>query len=178
MITLAGPAVNVAIAFVLGAALWVAGNWEPWASASPGMDFAESLMGVNILLAIFNMIPAFPMDGGRVLRSLLSAPLGRLRATEIAVSVGKVAAVLIPIGMFFLTGSANFMLVLLAAFVFWAGGAELAQVRAEESRRLVGAGAGVWTAPAGYRWVHRGEGAWQLAPIILPSHGAEAHRWI
>src|SRR5262249_53651516 len=100
-IALAGPAVNVAIAAVL-LPLVVAGHlFAPllplgvegsFADAvwSTGVDFLAYLLGANIVLVLFNMLPTFPMDGGRVLRALLAMRMGTVRATTVAVGVGRV----------------------------------------------------------------------------------------
>jgi Zn-dependent protease len=141
LIALAGPAVNAVLAvlltfvgfFVLGVQL-LSGellNGEVLVQ-SPLVSFLIGLWIANVLLAVFNLIPAFPMDGGRVLRALLSWPLGHLRATEVAVGIGAVMAVLIGISTVW-TG--NPMLILLAAFVFFAGQQELLAVRAREANR-------------------------------------------
>ena len=90
LVAIAGPLVNVAIAFGLvglaGAHLH-AGDLAAVDSAS--VSLVDRLAIVNLFLALFNMIPAFPMDGGRVLRALLATRLGFVRATEIAASIGQ-----------------------------------------------------------------------------------------
>ena len=124
-------------------------------------------MIVNLVLGLFNLIPAFPMDGGRVFGALLSGWLGRAQATSIAASVGRVLAVAFGLSVFW-TG--NLMHVALAAFIFFAARAEEMQVLQEERRRRYAAPEpeGVWVAPPGYRWVQQGNGVWQLAPIVVP----------
>jgi hypothetical protein len=104
------------------------------------------------------------MDGGRVLRALLTIRLARAQATRIASKVGQVLAVLL-----FLLGyfTSNPVLPFLAVFIFFAARSEEAHVVYEEQSRAVAQGAaaqGMWMAPPGYRWVHRGNGLWQLAP--------------
>ena len=120
------------------------------------------------------MVPAFPMDGGRILRALLSMRLGRVRATEIAAGVGQ--AIAIVFGVFCIVSGASWQLMALAVFVYFIAGAELAQVRQEEARRDGSMEGGVWTAPPGYRWVARGKGVWQLAPIHVQASSSWDHR--
>jgi Zn-dependent protease len=175
-IALAGPAVNVAIA----GALWLLGFVSGGALLSgAGLGFLLSeLLAINVILAVFNMLPAFPMDGGRVLRAVLSGWMGRARATSIAARIGRVMAVLLGTVGFIYTE--NFMLIPLAIFVFMVSRAEEAQVLAEESRRAYGLdGRGVWVAPPGYRWVDMGNGSWQLAPIVVgvANPGRDAWQW-
>jgi Zn-dependent protease len=128
-IAVAGPAVNCAIAAVLALLLMLVGKPLAWTDFMPGTepgDFVEAVMKVNVGLVLFNLLPAFPMDGGRVLRAMLAHPLGRLRATEIAASLGVVmAAVFLIVGLF----SAAPFLMLVAVFVYFAGQQELAVVR-------------------------------------------------
>jgi Zn-dependent protease len=130
-IALAGPAVNVAIAGALFAGAFLAGP----SSLAPVGDvirgpFLSGLMWVNVALAAFNLLPAFPMDGGRVLRAFLAMQMPYVNATTIAARVGQGVAVLL--GMLgLLTGG---MLVLVAVFVFLAAQAELTMVRIRESR--------------------------------------------
>jgi Zn-dependent protease len=165
MIALAGPAVNFAIVAILMGLL---------AIGLPGPDsllsgFFESLVLMNLVLGLFNLIPAFPMDGGRVLRALLSGWLGRVQATTVAATIGRVLAVLF--GLYSLPHFfTNPLPVFLAAFIYVIAGNEEASVVAEERRRAyeqAGGDQAIWTAPAGYRWVRRGDGVWQLAPIIF-----------
>lgn len=79
------------------------------------------LLGANISLGLFNLLPAFPMDGGRVLRGLLGLYLNHLRATQIAIHVGRAFAVVLG---FFGILSTNWILVLIAAFIFISAGQE------------------------------------------------------
>src|SRR5262249_45743808 len=93
LVAIAGPLVNVAIAIALVA---IAGaKLDPRELAtidSVHASLIDRLASVNLFLAAFNMIPAFPMDGGRVLRALLATRLGHLRATEIAAATGQLVA--------------------------------------------------------------------------------------
>jgi Zn-dependent protease len=105
----------------------------PGAWDSLAWQFGGMLWLLNVIMVVFNMIPAFPMDGGRVLRALLAASMDRLRATRIAVAVGTGFAILFGLaGMFVL---ANPWLLLIALFVILAGHQELAALEYEERRR-------------------------------------------
>jgi Zn-dependent protease/predicted transcriptional regulator len=120
LVAIAGPAVNVVIAAVLFAWLLVSGDWQPVDDLSVARgSFAERLMVVNGGLAIFNLLPAFPMDGGRILRALLATRLPHARATQIAATVGQGMAILF--GFLGLLG--NPMLLFIALFV-WIGAAQ------------------------------------------------------
>jgi len=126
LIALAGPAVNVAIAVLLVVLLVFTGVAELALGTSLAhSSFAAQLLAINVGLVLFNMLPAFPMDGGRVLRALLSRRHGHLRATEIASSVGRAMALLIGLAGLWV----NPMLVLIAVFVWFGAGQELAYAR-------------------------------------------------
>ena len=180
LIALAGPAVNVAIAATLGLLIAAGSVLDPGLlPAVGGLNFLASLLGINLWLALFNLLPAFPMDGGRVLRALLSLRMGRGRATEVAATLGQVLAVAMPLVLMAVGWFSPFHLIL-AGFIYMAAGSELAQVRAEERDRRGPDDRddrGVWFAPAGYRWVNRGPGVWQLAPIPIPVDPYRAPRW-
>jgi stage IV sporulation protein FB len=121
LIAVAGPAVNVVIALAL--VLLAGARLDPGALGSvdnASISMIDRLAIVNLFLAVFNMIPAFPMDGGRVLRALLAIRMGHLRATEVAAAVGQVVAFLLGfIGLFY-----NPMLIFIAVFVYLAASAE------------------------------------------------------
>ena len=138
-IAVAGPLVNVAIAVVLFFVGGIAVNL----GALEGRSILETPAGppsfavlwgwlftANVALALFNMIPAFPMDGGRVLRAALAMKMGFSRATRIATAVGQ--AIAFAFGILGVL-SGNFLLVLVAFFVFMGAGQE----RAEEQARHV-----------------------------------------
>jgi Zn-dependent protease len=132
-IAVAGPAVNVAIAgllFILVAFLGLplGSHGEP--SVDLESSYLFTLAVINLGLVVFNMVPAFPMDGGRVLRAMLVPILGRLRATETAANIGALFAVLL-----LLAGIWNPLLILVGAFVFLAGRHELWAVRQQEYAR-------------------------------------------
>ncbi len=128
VIALAGPAVNVAIAGALWLAALVHGNVTWSLSFAPVVgSFLGQLLSVNLCLAVFNLLPAFPMDGGRVLRALLASCMSYERATQIAAGVGQALAVCLAVIGFF--GSAN--LVLIGLFIFLAARGEAHAVAAQ-----------------------------------------------
>jgi len=115
-IAIGGPAVNVAIAAVLGAVLLVVdGSFSPDVLRAPGSHTLASLLWINLALAGFNLLPAFPMDGGRVLRALLALRQDYTRATQTAANVGQIMAILF--GLFGLI-SFNPILLFIALFVY------------------------------------------------------------
>ena len=135
LVAIAGPAVNVVIAAILLPIVFVWGSLqEASLEAFVGGSMLVHLLAINIMLVVFNMIPAFPMDGGRIFRSLLASQLSYLRATKIAVNVGRVVAV--GMGIYGLS-SPPYMLCLIGVFVFFAGRAELRGI--EIDSRLCGA---------------------------------------
>ena len=169
LIALAGPAVNVVIVIVLLAfRLLFVGEVDAGWGVSPLDYYSLTLIQINTVLALFNMIPAFPMDGGRVLRALLSGWLGRVRATMVAAGIGRGLALMF--GVYCLV-TGNWMQVILALFIYAMAGMELTRVLVEERQRdEAGTDHGIATAPPGFRWVSRGDGVWQLAPISGPIH--------
>jgi Zn-dependent protease/CBS domain-containing protein len=136
VIAAAGPLVTAAIAAALLAQLaWRGSLGEAVpteGTAFPFGNFVGTLAMVNVTLLLFNLLPAFPMDGGRMLRALLATRLGHARATKIAATIGQsLAIVMALVGLF-----SSPMLVLIALFV-WIGAAAEA---AESERRTALAG--------------------------------------
>jgi Zn-dependent protease/CBS domain-containing protein len=128
IIAIAGPAVNVIIA----AGAWTAGGVFAYPPTLEG-GLSSALVSINVLLLLFNLLPAFPMDGGRVLRALLAARLSYARATQIAATIGQ--------GFAFAFGFIGLMwnpfLIFIALFVYIGASQEaaLAQLR-DVSRRF------------------------------------------
>ncbi len=126
LIAVAGPAVTLLIAAVLYVGILLSGG----SPAVPGENLANipyftQLLWANVVLLGFNLIPAFPMDGGRVLRAILASRLGLVRGTRVAASVGQVLAIVG--GLYGLNGGPP-MLVLIAFFVFLGASAEASAV--------------------------------------------------
>ena len=128
LLALAGPAVSLILA---AASRWAAGGvyhqWH-WLRAS---QVLANIAWINLALALFNLLPSFPMDGGRVLRALLTPWLGRLGATRLAARIGQGLALIF--GVVGAYPPFNLALVAIAFFVYAAAGAEYRQVLREES---------------------------------------------
>lgn len=135
-VALAGPAVNVVIAAVLYVLVGPRIELSELAElqqARSGLDaLLVQLMSANVALVIFNLIPAFPMDGGRVLRALLATQMGHTQATRIAAGIGQGFAVIL--GFMGLLGG-NAVLILVAVFVFLAAAGESGYVQARDIAR-------------------------------------------
>jgi len=132
-----GPAVNLVIALGLWLWLTVSNVLVPVVQLSlTGGPFLERLMAVNIMLSVFNLLPAFPMDGGRVLRAVLAMRMDRNQATRVAASVGQGLALWLGfMGLFY-----NPFLIFIALFV-WIGAAAEAgseQIKSTLSGMAVG----------------------------------------
>jgi len=162
IIAVAGPAVNVCIAMVLSIGLMIALSMQPLEFLSdayqgisgasgnvesqvtePAVDtimaptllgFVISLLVINVFLVLFNMIPAFPMDGGRVLRSILAMGLPYGDATRWAQRIGVVCAALM-IAFAVSTTPPQFVMLAIAAFIVYAGHMETRQVETTERLR-------------------------------------------
>lgn len=123
-VALAGPAVNVVIAAGIGIWLYVTRGGLSLAGIDMATgSFAERILLVNISLVAFNMLPAFPMDGGRVLRALLARRMEYARATQIAATLGQGMALLFGVVGFFY----NPILMFVALFV-WIGATQEASM--------------------------------------------------
>lgn len=125
-VALAGPAVNVVIALSLFAYLYFSNQMEAFGQLSlTGGSFIARIASVNVFLVLFNLLPAFPMDGGRVLRSLLATRMEYSDATAIAARIGQFLAIVFAfVGLFL-----NPMLLFIALFVWIGAGQESEMAR-------------------------------------------------
>lgn len=130
VVALAGPAVNVVIAFGLYVVLGKFFDLGDLASVEDQRgNLLTKLLAVNVMLVVFNLIPAFPMDGGRILRALLATRIKHARATRIAAGIGQAVAILL--GILGLLG--NPVLLFIAVFVFFGAQQEAAYATLKES---------------------------------------------
>ena len=131
LIVAAGPLVNFLIA---AACLTLLGHWPP------GLDYADPstlhwrdllafLFYANVLLGLFNLLPAFPMDGGRLLRATLAYHYDYLRATWLAMMIGRVVAAF---GILYALYAHHYLLAVLFAFILFLGNLEYTQLRREQ----------------------------------------------
>jgi len=125
-ISIAGPAVNVIVGLVIMAVLGFRSAWVPLEELLPGTNTLRWLMVANFTLAGFNLIPAFPMDGGRIVRAQLARRLNMVRATEIAASIGQGFAILMGLAAIFM---GHFILMFIAFFIFVSAGQEVVAQR-------------------------------------------------
>lgn len=149
LVAVAGPAVNVVIAVMLGTGLVFSGllsevsgpgNVQAMldsASATSLFGFVWAVLALNVGLVLFNMVPAFPMDGGRVFRSLLAMVFEYRRATWIAARVGVACAILMAVLAYYFVHP---VVLLISFFIAWAGVMEARQVDVAESVRGITVG--------------------------------------
>jgi Zn-dependent protease/CBS domain-containing protein len=130
-VALAGPAVNAVIALVLIVVLGLRFDPEQVSVAALQSTFLAQVAIANVVLLVFNLIPAFPMDGGRVLRALLAMWLGYTRGTKVAARIGQALAVVFAILGFM----GNPLLVLVALFIFLGAAGEAGYVEVREATR-------------------------------------------
>lgn len=129
LIAVAGPAVSLLLFLSFGA---VALFFHLLRLMTPALLFGM-LSGINLMLALFNLLPSFPMDGGRIFRAWMTPRVGRLEATRRAAIMGRVMAVLFGLIGFF---QGNIFLMGIAVFIYVAAGAEYRMVAAREAYRL------------------------------------------
>jgi stage IV sporulation protein FB len=127
VVAIAGPLVNVVIAAVLFP--FVQAELNPAVLERFGHSLLTQLFAANIMLILFNLIPAFPMDGGRVLRALLAMKMDYGRATNLAASIGQTLAIFAGLYALFGADKPQPMLVLVAIFVFFGAQNEAAMAQ-------------------------------------------------
>jgi predicted transcriptional regulator len=132
-VAIAGPLVNVAIALVLYPVIYFGYGGDAISQEMFEKNLLVRLLGANVMLFLFNLIPAFPMDGGRVLRALLSFRLPYEKSTLIAARIGQTLAIL---GAFFGLYSGLIVLIFISVFVFLGAEAELRFVLARKLRQI------------------------------------------
>lgn len=126
LIAIAGPLVSL----LLFAMLTIIGHICRKAGLGNLAALANTLGGVNLILGIFNLLPSFPMDGGRVFRALLTPRVGKVRATQLATTTGRIIAVIFGfIGLLTLPYGLN--LIVIGIFIYIAAGAEYRAVQYE-----------------------------------------------
>jgi Zn-dependent protease/CBS domain-containing protein len=129
IVALAGPAVNVVIALALFVVVGFRGVTDTNIAAAP--DMLRQLMVINVWLVLFNLLPAFPMDGGRVVRALLATRLNYARATQIAATIGQACAFIFGfVGLF-----GNPMLIFIALFIYIGASQEAAVAQMRDVSR-------------------------------------------
>ena len=193
-VAIAGPLVNVAIALLLGLGSylflsadnwsffkWIFGEQFSWASSVDTEEVIEDLdinpndvifylpllVAANIWLVLFNLLPAFPMDGGRIFRALLAMKIGRVKATQIAAWLGQAVAVgFIFWGFYY----GPITMALIGFFVFTTARSENAMVRLEDFMKR-------YTAKDLIRseYTKLSENDWMQTPIELLKKGLERH---
>lgn len=134
VVAICGPLVNVAIAGAIWLLLGIQTSVHASYDFSKTGHFFEKLMLWNWLMVVFNLIPAFPMDGGRILRSVLAMFFDYGKATRVAAALGQGIAMLVAIYML-LSATFHPMLLLVAFFIFMAAGQEAAAVTQQEATR-------------------------------------------
>jgi Zn-dependent protease len=134
LITIAGPAVNFVLAALMLPFAWRGFFTSEDIPANSLTDLIVTLWSWNLVMGLFNLLPVFPMDGGRILRALLAIKLPYLRATWWAVTVGKILALCFAaLAAFYFHNPVSCVLFL---FIFWAGEAEYKMTLRREQEAL------------------------------------------
>lgn len=127
-VSVAGPLSNIVIGLVIMLFLLVTDNLNissTYFQSITGKNFFIVLMFANLMLAVFNLLPAFPMDGGRIFRSLMAMYFSREKATYVAMNIGKIFA----LGLAILGVFVNPFLIFIAIFIFIGAQKEYEQIR-------------------------------------------------
>ena len=125
VVAIAGPLVNVVIIIALGGVLLATGGLDLIAIVTDP-SLPQMLLSANVIMVVFNLIPAFPLDGGRVLRALLATRMEYARATRLAAGIGQGIALALGI---FAAFTGQFLLILIAIFIYMAAESEAAIVQ-------------------------------------------------
>ncbi len=125
VVAIAGPLVNVVIILVLGGVLWATGDMNV-GSIAGHPNTLQALFATNVVIVVFNLIPAFPLDGGRVLRAVLATRMEYARATKIAAGIGQGLALALGI---FAAFNGWILMILIAIFIYMAAEGEAAIVQ-------------------------------------------------
>lgn len=137
-ISIMGPVTNVVIALLIALPVWVFAGPERLhvtrANMDPATNFWGALVLTNVGLAVFNLLPAFPMDGGRMLRAVLAQHLDYVRATDIAARVGQICAFAMGLSVLWHN---NWILVFIAFMVYIGATHEARMVRARAVLRRI-----------------------------------------
>jgi len=126
VVAIAGPLVNFVLVAIIGGALWLRG-----VSVTTSDAFLVNIFWVNVVLGVFNLVPAFPMDGGRILRGLMAMKMPYLKATRYAKNIGQIVAIGFAIIGFI--DPTFIMLPLIAIFIFFGATSEERIVRVKAS---------------------------------------------
>ena len=137
LITAAGPAVNFLIAGLLLLVVGLPHGTDDGDATSSLLDLGQTLLKWNLIMGFFNLIPAFPMDGGRILRAFLAMRLPYLRATYWAATVGKVLTVAGFLWEILNGPRADFFRIAICVFIFTAGQAEYLAVKRREDEEAI-----------------------------------------
>jgi stage IV sporulation protein FB len=135
VVAVCGPLVNVIIASAIWLGLGITAEIHPGYDFLEAGHFFQNLMVWNVFMVLFNMIPAFPMDGGRVLRAFCAMFMDYGKATRLAASIGQGIAMIVVIAMLVNKVQFNPMLLLICFFIFMAAGQEAAAVTQQEAAR-------------------------------------------
>jgi Zn-dependent protease/CBS domain-containing protein len=177
LIAIAGPLVNVVIAGVLCGVILLTlpvpsiEEIDEDLLRTPGVGtFLIQLLGINIGMVVFNMIPAFPMDGGRILRSALASVMEYTRATRIAAVIGQGVAVAMGITAMFLLKQPQPLLLLVAVFVFLGAAGEAAAVQLRAAFQGLTTASGMMRT---FRSLERGDTLGRAIQLLLEGNQAD-----